>query len=65
MSQGENNFMTRLAAFIVDRRRWILALFAALLAFSAFSVRWIRVQEDITWYLPEDAEARQGLFLME
>ena len=36
MSQGENNFMTRLAAFIVDRRRWILALFAALLAFSAF-----------------------------
>ncbi|MCR5663707.1 MAG: MMPL family transporter, partial [Oscillospiraceae bacterium] len=65
MDERENNFMMKLAAFVVDRRGWILALFAALFVFSAFSVRWIRVEEDITWYLPEDAEARRGLFLME
>ncbi len=57
--------MTRLAAFVVDRRRWFLALFGALIVFSAFSAGWISVEDDITYYLPDDAEAKQGLFLME
>ena len=65
MKTDEKNFMTRLAGFVVDHRRWFLALFAALIVFSVFSVRWIRVEEDITYYLPEDAEARRGLFIME
>ena len=57
--------MTRLASFVVDRRRWILLLFAAMLVFSVFSLRWIKVEEDITAYLPEEAEAKQGLAIME
>ena len=57
--------MTRLAGFVVEHRRWILLLFAAAIVFSGFSVRWIKVQDDITYYLPEDAEAKRGLFIME
>nr|AHF25268.1 RND family transporter [uncultured bacterium Contig1604] len=62
---GRKNLMEKIALFVVDRRRWILAFFAALIVFSAFSVRWIQVEEDITYYLPDDAEAKQGLFIME
>ena len=65
MNTEKNSFMMRLSSFVVDRRRWILALFAALIVFSGFSARWIRVQDDITYYLPDDAEARKGLFIME
>ena len=65
MEKENKSFMTRLAVFIVDRRRWILALFAAMIVFSGFSLRWIRTQDDITYYLPDDAEAKRGLFIME
>ena len=65
MRDTKSNFMTRLAVFVVDRRRWILAFFAAMIVFSGFSMRWIKVEEDITAYLPEDAEAKQGLSIME
>ena len=65
MQTEKNNFMTRLAGFVVDRRRWILALFVGMFVFSAFSLRWISVEEDITYYLPDDAEAKRGLFIME
>ena len=65
MDKENKSFMTRLAGFVVDRRRWILLLFAAMLVFSVFSLRWIKVEEDITAYLPEDAEAKQGLAIME
>ena len=65
MDNENKSFMTRLAGFVVDKRRWILLVFAALLVFSVFSLRWIKVEEDITAYLPEDAEAKQGLAIME
>ncbi len=65
MENEKKSALTRLAGFVVDRRGWILALFAAMVVFSAFSVRWIQVEEDITYYLPDDAEAKQGLFIME
>ncbi len=49
----------------IVKGRWIIcALFAALIVFSVFSVRWIKVENDITAYLPEEAEARRGLTIM-
>ena len=57
--------MTRAAAAIVKYRWIFVLLFAALLVFSFFSVRWIQVEDDITFYLAEDAEARRGLTIME
>ena len=65
MKTEKNSFMTKLASFVVDHRRWFLALFAAMIVFTVFSVRWIQVEEDITYYLPDDAEAKRGLFIME
>ena len=65
MEKENKSLMTRIAAFVVDRRRWILALFAAMIVFSGFSLRWIRTEDDITYYLPDDAEAKRGLFIME
>ena len=60
-----DKFMTRLARLIVDRRGWFLALFLAAMVFSVFGFGWVKVENDITAYLPEDAEARRGLGIME
>ena len=65
MPMERESLMTRIARFVVDKRRWILALFVGMFVFSAFSLRWISVEEDITYYLPDDAEAKRGLFIME
>ena len=65
MKTEKNSFLTKLASFVVDHRRCFLALFAAMIVFTVFSVRWIQVEEDITYYLPDDAEAKRGLFIME
>ena len=57
--------MERIAAFIVDKRNIIFLLFAASAIFCAFSRNWVKIQDDITAYLPEDTETRKGLDLME
>ena len=41
-----------------------MLLFVAMIVFSAFSVRWVQVENEITNYLPEDAEAKRGLTIM-
>ena len=64
MKENET-FMTRVARFIVDRRIWFLVLFLAAMVFSVFGFGWVKVENDITAYLPEDAEARRGLGIME
>ena len=57
--------MKNLAAFVVNFRWIFVLLFLAMIVFSFFSIRWIKVENDITFYLPEDAEARRGLTIME
>ena len=61
----KESFMMRVSAAIVRYRWLILLLFLGAIVFSCFSVRWIRVENDITYYLAEDAEARRGLSIME
>ena len=57
--------MKKLAGFIV-RLRYVFALiFIALIVFSFFSIGWVNVENDITAYLPENAEAKRGLMLMK
>lgn len=57
-------FMEKVAEGIVNGRWVILALTLALIVFSCFSVGWIRVENDITYYLQDSAEAKQGLVKM-
>lgn len=58
-------FLIRLATWIVDKRNLFFLIYAAGLIFSLFSSGWVTVNNDITDYLPEDTETRQGLSLME
>ena len=62
---NSNNFMNRIAGFIVKFRWLFVLIFAALVAFSFVSIPWIQVENDITAYLPDEAEARRGLSIME
>ncbi len=57
--------MVKLATFIVDKRNLIFLLIAILLLFSLFSRSWVKVENDLTAYLPQQSETRQGLDVME
>ena len=59
------SFMVRLATFIVDKRHLILLLTVIGLIFSLFSRNWVEVENDLTFYLPEDSETKQALNIME
>ena len=62
---GTTSFFEKLATFIVDKRNLIFFLYACALIFCLFSRSWVSVCNDITEYLPESTETRQGLTLME
>ena len=56
--------MKKIASFIVNKRVIFTAVFFVLMIFSVFSISWVKVEEDITVYLPDNAEAKRGLELM-
>ena len=60
-----DSIMTRLARFIVKAHWLFLLLFLAAIVFSVFSLRWVHVENDVTAYLPDDAEAKRGLSIMD
>lgn len=59
------DFMLKLARFIVDKRKAFYLVFLAAVVFCAASVSKVQVNNDITSYLPADTETRRGLTLME
>ena len=61
----QSSFMEQVAAVIVDKRNVFFLIFAAAAIFCAFSRNWVRICDDITAYLPDNTETRQGLDLME
>ena len=61
----KNTFMERVASFIVDRRYLFIVLFIAMCIFSIFTANSVHVDEDLTDYLPEEAETRRGLQIMD
>ncbi len=60
----KNGGMIRLASFIVDKRYLFFFLYFFAIIFSVFSMNWVSVENDVTTYLPEDTETRQGLTAM-
>lgn len=62
---GTTSFFEKLATFIVDKRNLIFFLYVCALIFCLFSRSWVCVCNDITEYLPDTTETRQGLTLME
>ena len=56
--------MEKLAAFIVDKRNLFFLLYIFALIFSIIASGWVKVENDITTYLPDTTETRQGLTVM-
>ena len=54
----------KFAAFVVDRRRVIFAVMLVLALICAFLALKLEINEDMTRYLPDKSEMKQGLDLM-
>ena len=67
MEQQNNkpSFMVRLATLIVDRRNLFFLITIIMLIFSAFSRSWVKVENDLTSFLPDTAGTKIALNLME
>lgn len=63
--KDSGNIMLKIATFIVDKHRAFYFLFAAALALCIISIPKVRVNNDISSYLPSDTETRRGLTLMD
>ena len=68
MSQTNANgatFMEKLSTFIVDKRNLIFLITIIGLIFSAFSRNWVQVENDLTFYLPDNSQTKQALAVMD
>lgn len=61
----KDGIMKVIAKSIVKYRFFIMAVFLAAALYCGMSISKVKVNEDITAFLPEDTETRQGLTVME
>ena len=54
----------KLASFVVDRRRMILAVMTVIAAVCAFWMTKVEINQDLTKYLPAKSEMKQGIDIM-
>jgi len=59
-----NGFIEKAAAFVVDKRNLFFVVYFFAFVFCLISMNWVEVENDVTTYLPEDTETRQGLVAM-
>lgn len=64
-TKQKDSFFVRMATWIVDKRNLFFLTYIAAIIFCLFSRNWVSVNHDITDYLPDYTETRQGLSLME
>ena len=57
--------MKKAASFLVEKRRLFLFVFLVLAAVSLVLIWQVRINYDLTEYLPEDSRMKQGMQLME
>lgn len=60
----ENSFMLKLATMIVDKRKGFYLVFILFIVYSIMSMNKVKVNNDLTTYLSEETETRQGMDLM-
>lgn len=61
----DDSFMIKLATLIVDKRKGFYLIFIVLIIFSILSMNKVKVNNDLTTYLPDTTETRQGIDLMD
>ena len=64
-SSGGESFMVKLSTFIVDKRNLFFLITIIIVIFSMFSRNWVEVENDLTFYLPEDSETKKALNVMD
>ena len=64
MPKENQTFIQKMAAFIVYKRKTILLIYIITFVFCIFAMGWVNVENDVTKYLPEDTETRQGIDVM-
>lgn len=57
--------MKRIAQFIVEKRLIFVLIFVGLIAYCIFGITKIRVEYDITTYLPENTDTKQAIKIMD
>ena len=62
--QEKGNVMEKIAQFIVDKRNLFFFIYITAIIFSIFAMNWKQVETDVTVYLNEESETRQGLTTM-
>lgn len=59
-----DSFFVKIAKFVVDRRNLFFLLYIFAIIFCIFSIGWVQVEDDITAYLSDETETKQGLTAM-
>lgn len=62
--KSSGGFMHRLSEIIVDKRNIIFIAILICLAFSAISMGWVGVQNDLTSFLPAKSDSKAGVDIM-
>ena len=62
--KSPNKLFEKIATFVVDKRQFFFLLYIFGIIFSLFSMNWVEVENDVTTYLPENTETRQGIVAM-
>ncbi|MBQ7724810.1 MAG: MMPL family transporter [Lachnospiraceae bacterium] len=63
--EENKNVMYKLSSFIVDRRKAFIVLFVIAIIYCLVRISDVNVENDVTKYLPEDTETRQGVDIMD
>lgn len=64
MKKNKLNLLDRMVEIIVDRRNLLFLFYSIVIVFCVFSLRWVQVENDITYYLSEDSKTRQGITVL-
>ncbi len=62
---NEVNPLEKLAGIIVDRRNLLFLFYIIAIIFSIFSANWVKVENNIVYYLAEDSKTRKGITVMD
>lgn len=63
--KDDANFMVKVATFIVDKRNLFFLIFGIAIIFSLVSSSWVKVENELSAYLPDSTETSKGLSRME
>ncbi len=62
--EKQNNVMLKIANFIVDKRNLMFLIFVMAIIFSLFSSKWVKVENQLSAYLPDDSKTKQAMTVM-